>query len=401
MRLTKVSLSSVILPIYIICSVVCDDGNVVMKLARVLLMGAFLAVALKRRRVRLNSYLICEFLFILFCAISCFWANNRSFAFDMTKTLIVNMLCMYAIIYITNNNQKRIDTLLMSCAVAPLLLELRVIATGGMFAFLTSRSFNTISANGVGLCAAFGACMSFYFLYNRKHNTWWALLFALNVIIVILSSSRKALMCVFIPFAIIYLMNNKVNLHKRILRIVLIVFIAFIGYYLLIKIPVLYDSIGNRIESMISMLLGDSSHADGSAITRFYLIQWGMEWFKQSPIIGHGIDNYRILLTSAHPDYPIGFYAHNNYVELLVDVGIIGTLLYYVNYILIIKSIYRNRRFITTSEYMLLGMLIALLINEYGLVSYYDKYVQVLLVIIWIVSHNINSRAENKSFHTV
>ena len=47
------------------------------------------------------------------------------------------------------------------------------------------------------------------------------------------------------------------------------------------------------------------------------------------------------------------------------------------------------------TEILFLGMLLALLINEYGLVSYYDKYIQILFLLIWIVI-DLLKRRQNK-----
>ena len=172
---------------------------------------------------------------------------------------------------------------------------------------------------------------------------------------------------------------------KRFILLIVILYVA------IINIPILYNMVGNRIESMIAMLLGNTSGADSSSVIRFRLISWGMEWYKKKPLLGYGIDNYRAVLMVYHPDYPSSYYAHNNYVELLVDVGIIGLIMYYWNYILMfIRGIkYRNK--ITNYEILFLGMLVALMVNEYGLVSYYNKYIQILLLIIWIIMDVLKS----------
>ena len=98
-----------------------------------------------------------------------------------------------------------------------------------------------------------------------------------------------------------------------------------------------------------------------------------------------GIDNYRFVLHSYHSNWSLAYYAHNNYVELLVDVGLVGTIAYYFNYVWMLISSVRNVRKITKSELLFIGILVALIISEYGLVTYYDKYVQVILILIWMI----------------
>lgn len=144
---------------------------------------------------------------------------------------------------------------------------------------------------------------------------------------------------------------------------------------------------------MVAMILGDTSAADASSMTRFRLIAWGMEWFREKPWTGHGMDNYRMVLHQYHPDYPLSYYAHNNYVELLVDGGIIGLILYYWNYVAVFIRGIKYRKNIEKNDMVFIGMLLALMINEYGLVSYYDKYIQILFALIWVVIEMLKRKA--------
>jgi len=45
----------------------------------------------------------------------------------------------------------------------------------------------------------------------------------------------------------------------------------------------------------------------------------------------------------------------------------------------------RNVRKITKQELLFIGILVAIMISEYGLVTYYDKYIQVILLLIWMI----------------
>ena len=80
---------------------------------------------------------------------------------------------------------------------------------------------------------------------------------------------------------------------------------------------------------MLSLVTGRGI-ADSSSILRSKYISVGIDAFKESPVIGYGIDNYRYinLRDSGHLTY-----SHNNFVEMLVGVGGIGFLIYYFYYI--------------------------------------------------------------------
>ena len=72
-------------------------------------------------------------------------------------------------------------------------------------------------------------------------------------------------------------------------------------------------------------------------------------------------------------------YAHNNYIELLVDVGLVGFFIYY-GYIatMLFKDCGKNN----VSVY-LKAILVSMLITDFGLVSYYNELYQYILVLIF------------------
>ena len=81
---------------------------------------------------------------------------------------------------------------------------------------------------------------------------------------------------------------------------------------------------------MWSVLTNDTSGEEDTS--RVTLFQYGMNWFLDNPILGVGINNFRVLSTKTSEFAGMSFYAHNNYVELLVDIGIVGIVIYYSAY---------------------------------------------------------------------
>lgn len=385
LKIGRISIISITLYIYAVASVATDEGSTLMKLSRALLIGTFLIHLCFKKKFWLNSYITNMMFFCLIAVFSIKWSINRSYASAMGTTLIVNLICIYALFNIIDGKKERLEELLKAFVIAPLFLELRVIGIGGIFAFSTQRKAGNINGNTVGVCAAFAICFAVYFIMQGQRKQWFYTMGLANLLIVILSSSRKAIFCFLIPLALLYIFNNKDNIVKNIGKIAIVLCIGILGYYFLVNIPFLYSMAGHRIESMISGLFGtDTTVVDSSTSTRLNLIQWGIEWFKKRAWLGYGIDNYRFVLHSYHPNWSLAYYAHNNYIELLVDVGIVGTLVYYLNYVRILLTFIKNIQKITNVELLFIGILVALMVSEYGLVTYYDKYIQILLLIIWM-----------------
>ena len=77
----------------------------------------------------------------------------------------------------------------------------------------------------------------------------------------------------------------------------------------------------NQVVARASKL--DEDRVGSSVYIREKMVSVGLQLWAQQPIIGHGAGQFSSLS---------GFraYAHNNYVELLANDGIIGLVLYYI-----------------------------------------------------------------------
>lgn len=386
----KVNLVDFTIAVYIICAITTDEGSRAMKLARLFLLGVFVLCITfelcirKKAGFKINPYMIWLAMFWAFATLSVFWAQSRSFASAMSVTLLTNLVCICILLHLIDGQKRRMDIAANSMIIAPLILEARVILSHGLLAFLDTRSAGGISGNVVGVCAAYGACFAVYYWMQRGHRPWYALLFTLNAITLVLSASRKAILCVGIPLAILYILDRKANFKIRVRKILFLALAGIIGLIAVMKIPFLYQLIGYRIEGTIAVLVGNIEAVDASSESRSILITRGMEWFREKPVIGYGIDNYRVVLVQHHPNWPIEYYAHNNYVELLVDVGIIGFALYYWIYASMLLKALRSRRKLQNPDVLIVGMLLSLLVVEYAMVTYFDKFVQIFLMLLWL-----------------
>ena len=113
----------------------------------------------------------------------------------------------------------------------------------------------------------------------------------------------------------------------------------------------------------------------------------GKRWFSESPILGYGMNNYKVMNLPATGRYT---YAHNNFIEIAVDLGVIGFALYYFVYaylaVRLLKRIKEDRLYV-----FLLSALIASLLSHYGDVAYYDFYQNFLLLICFYAANKTKS----------
>ena len=102
-------------------------------------------------------------------------------------------------------------------------------------------------------------------------------------------------------------------------------------------------------------------------------------------MLGFGIDNYRKLFSQV-PDGRYT-YAHNNIIELLVDTGIIGVIVYYLTHLLVLRNLFRVSKAseFNIVSYTLIAIIISYIILSIALVYYDSKHFSILLAVASIV----------------
>ena len=380
---------SIFIALYIILAMVSPStGNILTKIGRVILMLGFLLTSRLRIRIPRESkkYILWALAFFFYCLIGCFFAFSKSYATSYVITLAYVIVCDIVLAIVLIKKKSYIDDVLHYIVYGATLKAIICYVSNGFFCFLNSRATDNMSANTIGFYCAFAAIIC-WFLSRENRKATYKFLFLANVLFMLLSASRKAILFLIIPLAVMVITKSKNPL--TLLRNILLVVVAILLFFLaLIKVDFLYTLIGSRLVGMINGLLGIGV-VDASTDTRLGLISDGMSWFKENPIWGYGLSNFKALCEVYRPWGSV-FYAHNNYVELLVDCGLVGTCIYYSLLVcLLVKGIVSWRR-LDPQQLMLLGMLIAILICDYGMVTYFDLFSQLMLLLAYSSLNYLN-----------
>lgn len=362
-----------------------------LKIVKVFFAGICLVHIIAKKKVYIDKYILWMMVFTFFCGLSINWAISKENAKTMLSTLILNNICIFLIINLVYEDKSRIKLIINSIIFSSIALGLRIAIEYGPFVFASGGrggGNGMMSANTIGMVASIASVLCVYCFKNQeKYRILYMIALIMNLIIMILSGSRKAILFFLIPIIIYYILNSK-NILATIRKIIISVVICISAFMMLMKIPFLYDNVGYRVETMINGFLGEGE-SDASTNMRLAMVEWGMEWFKDRPYFGYGINNYKTLLGTKNTSYGAeGVYAHNNYVELLVDVGIIGTLIYYYIYIVILKNGIKKWKNINTLQILMIGIMVACIINEYGNVSYIGKFNQLILMLSWVILYD-------------
>ena len=353
-----------------------DEGMVIYSTLLCFASMAFmLIVVLPRRHIVISRPMAYLLLFDAYCIASILWAREPARAETMALRTLP-LLTVFAIIlynYIDEVDGKKL--LVDAIYIAGIALGVYTIAMqggiGGYLQLLNSGvrvGDNVNNVNTIGLGTGISVIIAFYYVVFHKKVYHFAPL-ALCGFVALGTGSNKALVimalgCFLVLLFYAYVTNNIFTLLKA-LGILFVVAAAFIA---LLQLP-MFATINTRFEGMINAYFG-VGRVDGSARIRDYLVQVGLQQFAKTPFFGIGINNgATVALQAVGYDY----YLHNNYVELLVDCGVVGTFLFYGAIISSLFKVVKGLKKGDPAFALIAIVLLAWLIIQYGYVCYYSK----------------------------
>ena len=352
-----------------------------------LIVFVFLIAVISNYKLHVNlkdPYFISELLFSAFVFISYIWVDKQNLGavsgivIGLPSTLFLIIFSHHFIHDYHDIEMAMLSivaTSILSALYAVVNTPLSVWSTAGM---IRLGDYGLTSHNMLGMVAAFSAGICYYFLISYKnHRMRYILLVLAELIIVLLSGSRKAILGFILCVFGLYVIKSR---NYKIIRNLLIAFVLIaICYYALINIDLLYTLVGKRVENLVLALFTEADVSEGSITERAYYRKVAIELFEEHPIIGVGIHGFRAYMNKI--GYSHVAYSHCNFTELLACYGCIGFLLYYF---LKIRMIIEHAKVVVRRDKLAQLLWISacvLLILEYGFVSYYSVCVQFL----WLV----------------
>lgn len=373
----KIKISSMVSFItFLVCVLVLNNGTVFMKVMKLLFVGVSVCIIIKRGHINWNRYLTWLLLFALFCNLSFFWAQSKEYAVSGMMTVSLNSLCLLCMSQFLDDKNSSVYTLYKCVAVAPIIKFVVLICNYGFSVFQGLRSIGA-DHNGTGMIAGLGVTFSLVLWTKRRRSNKYMILSIINMFIVILTMSRKALLYLAFPLLIYYVLSGKQPI-KRLAKIISVPILISIGYLMIMKIPFLYNKVGAGIEMMLSFFM--NGYGDASAAGRNTRIVQGLRWFNKKPILGYGILNYNYMFKRFDPLMDMVI-ADNNYIDIAVNLGIVGLLIYFSLHVYTlvksIKNVHKNNELC-----FLCSILITLLICDYGSSSYIYLHSQFYLMFV-------------------
>ncbi|MFA5318534.1 MAG: O-antigen ligase family protein [Patescibacteria group bacterium] len=247
----------------------------------------------------------------------------------------------------------------------------------------------------------FGLFFSSYLAMSSSEKNWKIAYYAgvlLHLIAIFLTGTRGAYLGaaagIFICLAVL-LKNLKLNKKLRRGAIISVVLIAVLYGLLFI------NKDNEWIKSKGFDRATQFSLQESTAITRFMSWKWGLEGFKEKPILGYGLNQFAVPYNKyLEPDYynyaPGDNYfdrAHNIIIELLSTTGLVGSAAYLLLLIAIFYSIIKYYRTEKDRVYLgaMGGLIIAYFIQNLFI---FDMLPQILGLMVFLIFINNSPQAE-------
>ena len=368
-----------------------------------LMMGAFfgytfLRTVANKDKIPMPFFYFGFMVFILYGAFNIMIGNviDADTARTMVVSLTLNLMMIVAIvqyIYTTNDILRvlRVAELgILVTAVVVVTLSVGTITQGRL------GGGTEMNSNMLALLSVYGFVLSMYLRKQGKitHIAHW-LRMAFYLLIILLTGSRKGLLMIVLAIVILQFVTER----RKILKNIFIgIGVAVVLYFLVMNVEILYNIIGVRVESLLTFIT-EGETTEASLSDRHLLTQIGIRYIKEKPWTGYGYDCFKLIsgmgATGSVAVGSVGFYSHNNYVELLFGGGIVGFILYYIPVVYLLKRILKGLRGNACVPY-LLAILISKLAMEYAYVSYYERVDTYIMAIL--LGCALTARRQEKMF---
>lgn len=261
--------------------------------------------------VNLNKYKLWSLSFLLISLLSLIYSINKSDSFNMLKTFVILVIIM---IYVESelNNLYSIEKMIMLYVIGVGITLIYVLITQDLNQFqlaIHGEAFTgRWNGNEIGMNAAMALIMILYLFPKAKNlflKMYYCIIIAVSLYLVYWMGSRKTIVFLILGLCGVILLIKP----KKIIRnLLLVCCLITVSWNLLMEVPSLYQNVGWRLEALTSSITGKGK-ADSSTLLREKYIKVGIESFKESPVIGYGVDSFREInqhKTNHHT------YSHNN-----------------------------------------------------------------------------------------
>lgn len=368
-------------------------------------------------RPKIQSYHLIIAAFLCICYASSLWGIKDGYAFSTSGYIARMFICM-SVFYYHYGKLESTESLLQAIKWGGYLLAVCSLIGFGLKNVIEillhgGRLFNefvcfidgevvpglfhgicSVNINYLGLHVAIPLVIGMYDVtHNRKKIIYECPFLILSTLFLIISGGKMNFLILFLGVFLVLLKKTiHKDMKKTILRWFMLLIIGIGLLFVLSKIS-MFEATFSRFFDMAKSLLGISY--DTSTNDRTYSIKIGIEQFLNSPVLGIGVDNVRLILEK---EMGLNTYIHCNYIELLVGIGIIGVTAFYACYIIPWIQMYKCRICKDSQMVVCTFLIILILVADVASVTYTWRATYLYFALFFIQARNMKIKAKNDNF---
>ncbi len=313
----------------------------------------------------LSRFLKYALLIIVYFLITVYYSVNPQFGLTKLYIMLISYIPLIALAYIVFKPDQRRDIfinllIVLACIGSVLAIIISPFAYETAYSFSFFRWSHVVFSRFIGLAILFNLYLmlgsekrgmgqragedrvkaqrqikEFFRVFSYHHPKRRELILNFSFIVLLLgllfSGARGAIVCTFICIIISLLFYRSIFLEK--LKIVFLIGAALILFYTFTS-----SSSHTRLLQTAQLALG-SGESDGSLNSRVLAFEISIERWGQNPIFGLGLGGFNTFYKTDLPRKIL--YPHNIFLETLVELGILGTLLILTYIVSLFTALYK------------------------------------------------------------
>lgn len=271
----------------------------------------------KTRKIIVPIYSKKFFPFLAFTTLSILWTVNSDYSFPLVRTFLTfefgTLVCLLV------KRKKDLDKVVKGFICGGIISSIIVLFYQYQFIGLIrlgDEIYGSAMEFSGGITISAYCCL---FLWKRESKKMYLILFLMFLTICALSGSRTAIIYPFLfLFVLLFCYKQKI---KQLLMNILLLSIAALGLlYIVLNLPVFYDVVGHRVETLLDDKTDDESYMERKEMKEYAIAFW-----IEKPFLGWGVNGFSKKYAAINK--PV--YSHCDYTEILCCYGIIGAILFY------------------------------------------------------------------------
>lgn len=391
---TQITFNQIVIFIFTIiyCGFYYPNYQLFINISYIILLIGVIKNLLHKKNNYKNEFWSLVCLFVIYSLLSSLWAMNYTASYNASVQLIKSSL-IAVLFSLLITDKKNFITALISLAIGGLIYSLIYIENVNVAdlsdtRIVTEEGSNSMlpNVNVVAMILSFSFLFFIHKLFVHKKKLY-IIPTIISFIIIFILGSRKSIISIFLGLLILFYQVNK----KTKIKICFLLLALIAGLTLFIPDEYL-NFVFDRL-AQLNIFSNQKALLDSSDEMRIMLFENGLNFISDKPFFGFGFYSFSILFEQL---YNIRVYSHNNFIETLVGGGIIGFILYYGIYIIIMRNLVKYGQ---QNDYKLLLWIyiFILLFNHIGIVVLLDRFTWLLLSILYSGSKLLkNNYYENR-----